>query len=488
MESRPNVVLVVADDMGYGDVAVLNADSRIPTPHMSRIAEEGMTFTDAHSASAVCTPSRYSILTGRYSWRSRLPKGVFTGYEPPLIEQDRLTVASMLKASGYETGAFGKWHLGLGFSALPEADIDFERPLPWTGPDRAFEESIDFNARLTGGPLELGFETFFGTACSSTSQPPYGWIDGDRFVDPPTDYQETHQYTGRPGMMSKSWDHREVDTVIADKTIEFIDDVDDDAPFFAYVALSSPHEPCTTEVTPQFAVGRSDAGPRGDLVWLVDHVIGRIDEALERKGVKENTLLIITSDNGALAGDRVINAEGDEEYRTYGHLSNGHWRGHKAHIWEGGHREPLIMRWPGRIPAGQRSDALVCLSDLLATIASIVEFEIPDGAGEDSFDLSAVISGTTTQSERDTLISHSQRGVFAVRRGPWKAIFGTKGSGGWPPPSGGEPVAGSPGQLYNLEDDPLEAEDLWDTNQEVVAELQQLLEVTLAGDRTVVGS
>lgn len=483
-DDRPNIVLVIADDMGYGDVGFLNPNSKIPTPNMDRIADEGTSFTDAHAASSVCTPSRYSILTGRYCWRSNLPYGVLAGYEPPLIESDRLTIGSMLRGAGYATAAFGKWHLGLGFTAREGAEIDFTKPLPWPSPDKSFEEQIDFQARLWGGPIDLGFETFYGTSGCPTCQPPYGWIDGDRFVEPPDVYEDQFPYTGRPGMKSRSWSHRDADPVIAAKSTEFIENADPDRPFFLYMGLDAPHEPCTDDVIPEFAIRKSAAGPRGDLVWLVDNIVGQVDDALERRGLRENTLLIVTSDNGALPGDRILEANGREIYRDYGHAASGPWRGFKAHIWEGGHREPLIARWPGHVPERRSSEALVCLMDLLASIASLVRIPLPDDAAEDSFDLSGVLLGRTDKSPRQSMISHSQKGVFSVRKAQWKVIFGTKGSGGWPPPRGGPPDPDSPGQLYDLSVDPTEQDDLWAERKDIASELSDLLGEARSRDRT----
>jgi arylsulfatase A-like enzyme len=479
--SQPNVILVLADDMGYGDLQVLNPASRIPTPNMDRIASQGLTFTDAHSADAVCTPSRYGLLTGRYCWRTNLHSGVFAGYEPPLIDQGRPTIASVLSEAGYRTGAFGKWHVGLGYRHLDGAPVA-DRPFPWGVPSEEFERSIDFNARIRGGPLDVGFDEFFGTSGCPTCQTPYGWIEGDRFIDPPTVYETDHPFTGRPGMRSESWSHVDVDPTVIDRSLQFIE-TNRDAPFFAYVALSAPHEPCINALVPAFARGQSQAGPRGDLVWLVDYAVGRIDAALEQWGIVDDTIVIVTSDNGALPGDRIIDETGTEVYRTYGHQSSGQWRGYKAHIWEGGHREPLLIRWPGRIRPGSTTSNLASLTDLLSTITSLVGAPRPSAGAEDSYDLSAMILSDEA-GPRITMVQHSQRGVFALRHGHWKAIFGTHGSGGWPPPAGGPPTEDSVGQLYDLEVDPAEANNLWDTHPELVEELREILNRATGGSRT----
>ena len=261
-------------------------------------------------------------------------------------------------------------------------------------------------------------------------------------------------------------------------------------PFFLYLTPSSPHEPCLEEVVPEFARGRSQAGPRGDMVWLVDWLVGQVLAALDRTGQAKNTLVIVTSDNGALPGDRKRNPSAEDTvenlYYTYGHKSCGDWRGYKAHIWEGGHREPLIMRWPGHIQPGSTSHDLVCLTDLMATCAAMLDVALPDDAAEDSVNVYPILTGQPVDSPlRTDLIHHSSMGAFSIRKGAWKCIFGTQGSGGWPPPRDGAPVAGAPGQLYNLDDDPAEQTNLWDAHQDVVAELADLLEAYQAQGRSV---
>ena len=220
---NPNIIFIMADDMGYGDVGCYNPQSKIPTPNMDRLAHEGMRFTDAHSPSAVCTPTRYGVLTGRYCWRSALKSSVLFGYEPPLIEPERLTAASMLKAAGYHTACIGKWHLGLGYSAKAGEEIDFDRPLPWENAEREFEEKIDFSQPLKGGPTELGFDYFYGTSGCPTCQPPYGFIENDRFVIEPSVYHDDPVFTSRPGMMAPRWRHQNADPEIARKAVEYIE-------------------------------------------------------------------------------------------------------------------------------------------------------------------------------------------------------------------------------------------------------------------------
>jgi arylsulfatase A len=470
-----NIIYIMADDIGYGDFHCYNPHSRIPTPHIDRLAREGIRFTDAHSPSAVCTPTRYGVLTGRYCWRSALKSGVLYGYEPPLIERERTTVPGLLRENGYRTACFGKWHLGMGYSAKKGgAQIDFDRPLPWGNAEREFEEQIEFSAPLFGGPTDLGFDYFYGTSGCPTCQPPYGFIENERFVEKPSIYHDQPIFTSRPGMMVPGWQHKDADPHIATAAVRYIkEQANSEKPFFMYLCPDAAHEPCTQEVVPDFARGQSKAGARGDLVWLFDWMVGQVMQALEETGQADDTLVIVTSDNGALPGDRT----GPTSYRTYGHASSGSWRGFKAHIWEGGHREPFIARWPARIAADSTSDELVCLTDLMATCAGLLGVELPAGAGEDSVDIGPALWGEKLgRPLRSQLVHHSGNGVFSLRQAEWKCIFETQGSGGWPPPRGGPPEKGTPGQLYNLWDDPAEDMNLWDIRPRVVADMQHLLD------------
>lgn len=471
---HPNIVYIMADDMGWGDVGCYNPDSRIPTPNMDRLAAQGRRFTDAHAPSAVCTPTRYGVLTGRFCWRSHLRSNVLYGYEPPLIEPARGTVADVLKGAGYHTAAIGKWHLGLGYVTKPGFFFDFNRALPWRNATRAMEEMVDFTQPLIGGPTALGFDYFFGTSGCPTCQPPYGFIENEHFVTLPSEYHETPVYTSRPGMMVPGWQHRDADPRIAAQAVAYIRErAGQEAPFFLYLNADAPHEPCTRDDVPEFARDQSGAGPRGDLVWLFDWMVGQVMDALDETGMADNTLIMVTSDNGALPGDRRPGGTGMEAYATYGHRSSGDWRGYKAHIWEGGHREPLIARWPGRIPAGTVSDELVSLVDFMATCADITGQPLDADWAEDSVSILDALLDRDSRTEpvRSDLIHHSQTGVFSLRAGDWKCIFETQGSGGWAPPAGREPEPLTPGQLYHLREDPQEQRNLWAERPDIVAEL-----------------
>ena len=501
---HPNIIIVLADDLGYGDIGCYNPDSRIPTPHMDALAKRGMRFSDAHSPSAVCTPSRYGLLTGDYGWRGALPYGVLYGYEPPLISPGCLTLPRMLQTAGYETTAIGKWHLGLGFSAKATCDINFKHPLPWPEASKDFEDCIDFHKPLKGGPTSLGFDSFFGTSGCSTCQPPYAFIENNHFVVTPSVYDNNPPYTGRPGYMAPDWQHHKADTTFTERAVNFINQPHD-KPFFMYLAASAPHEPCTPDVVPDFAKNKSNAGSRGDLVWLFDWMVGQVINALKTSNQLHNTLIIVTSDNGALPGDRISDSTqgtpaGMAAYHTYNHHSSGAWRGFKSHVWEGGHREPLIVSWPGVVPQGGVSDALFCLTDVMASIAGLLGIALPADVARDSFDLSATFLNLGARSERVDMIHHSQKGVFSLRAGRWKCVFGTEGSGGWAPPADDFPapvvfddrfpdaafLADLPaGQLYDLQTDPAEQRNLWHARFDVVIKLAAQLDAYRRGGRSV---
>ncbi len=478
---KPNIIFIMADDMGYGDVGCYNPESKIPTPNMDRLSARGIRFRDAHAPSAVCTPTRYGVLTGRYCWRTRLREGVIGGYGRPLIEKDRSTLASILKQSGYHTACIGKWHVGLDFQDA-------------NGDPTEFEDQIDFSKPVTGGPTELGFDYAYYNAGCGTCAPPYGFIENQHFVDtsfsffdgagavPKGSCGQSH------GMMGKSWVTRDADRLITEKACAYIQErVHTGVPFFLYLTPNAPHEPCEKRFVPDFARGMSAAGSRGDLVWLFDWVVGQVVEMLEKSGQLDNTLLFITSDNGALPGDfvlddhgrRVDSGTGRNEflYRSYGHKPNAAWRGYKAHIWEGGHRIPLIASWPAAVPVNTVSDEVFCLTDVMATCAAVAGAQLLDDEAEDSYDMLPVLLDRKTGDGpiREATVHHSSYGVFSIRHKRWKMVLHCQDSGGWPTPRGSHPRRGMPGQLYDLADDPYEAHNLWSERPDIVGQLEQLL-------------
>jgi len=471
---NPNIVFIMADDMGYGDVGCYNPDSKIPTPHIDRLAKQAMRFTDAHSPSAVCTPTRYGILTGRYCWRTWLKNGVVGGYTPPLIEPERLTVGSFLQKHGYTTACIGKWHLGLGWTrqngfvaTWKDAKAHFKGS--WQDGDAKEGMNVDFTKPIHGGPTDLGFDYAYFTAACSTIDGPFCYIENNRTVGIPdkpihVDKKKGSGYRPRPGWVAPGFDIENVDPTFTRKAIEFIErsrNESPERPFFVYLPLSAPHAPW---LPPKFVQGKSQAGPRGDQVVLVDWCVGQVVQALDRLNLADDTLLVVTSDNGPRWG-------------VGGHKSAGDLRGHKSHTWEGGHRIAFIARWPGRIAPGAVCDEPICLTDLMATCAAVLGVRLPEDAGQDSFNiLPALLGEKRDEPIREALVSHSVFGVFAIRRGPWKLILECRDSGGWVKPRGHGPKPGSPGQLYDLRKDPAEQNNLFDEKPEIVQRLTALLE------------
>ncbi|MFX0180257.1 MAG: arylsulfatase [Candidatus Hodarchaeota archaeon] len=457
-ENYPNIIFILADDMGYGDLGCYGSE-KIPTPNMDKIASEGIRFTDAHSSSAVCSPSRYSILTGRYCWRTKLKRSVLWGYSFPLIEPERPTIATLLKKRGYHTAAIGKWHVGLKW---PTRNYEPLKNPHTRNPD------IDFSKPIKGGPTSLGFDYFFGIS-GSLDMPPYCFIENEHTIGIPSLPKEPLYQQQSEGLMVPGWRDDKVDVKFTEKAIQFIQEhvkSESAHPLFIYLCTSAPHRPC--DVQPEFIKGKSQAGDRGDMVILVDWVVGQINDELENLGLIENTLIMITSDNGARA--TCFNGE------DYGHNSNGSWRGQKGDIWEGGHREPLIARWPNHIKPNIVSKEPLCLVDLFATLAALLDLPITDGVAEDSFNmLPALLGKQQVKQIRDSIIHHSMWGTFSIRHENWKLIKG-RGSGGFTLPAKIIPRKGEPkGQLYDLNKDPEEQSNLWNDKPKIVGNLEDLL-------------
>ena len=465
MSELPNIVFIMADDMGYGDVSRLNEHCAFETPHLDRLAREGAFFTDAHSNSAVCTPTRYGVLTGRYCWRSRLKQGVLYGYSRPLIEEGRLTVASLLKAHGYRTACIGKWHLGL------EWALNSDDP-----------EDVDFGRPIRRGPRELGFDTFFGIS-ASLDMPPYVYIEDDRATALPDRVTENTDSKGfwRAGPTGADFRHEEVLPTCLARAEAFIGECSSAAersPFLLYFALPAPHTPIVP--TPEYQ-GTSGTNAYGDFVLQVDGTVGRVMEALERNGLTDDTLVVFTSDNGC-------SPRADySELAQWNHCPSYHFRGHKADIFEGGHRIPFIARWPGRIPAGTSSDEIICLTDLMATCADIVGDELPVDAGEDSISILPALSGENlTAPIREATVHHSINGSFSIRQGKWKLEL-CRGSGGWsyPRPEEARQLGLPSVQLYDMEADVRETTNVQARHPEVVARLTALLDSYKTEGRSV---
>lgn len=465
-KTKPNIIYILADDMGYGDVSYLNEEAQWQTPNLDQLANEGIYYSDAHSSSAVCTPSRYSILTGRYNWRSKLKSGVYDGYSSHLIEDGRQTVASMLKEQGYQTAGIGKWHLGMDWSKNgPEhADVDFEKP-------------------IANGPNAFGFDYFYGIS-ASLDMPPYVYIENDRVTNQPDritgrSAEESPMGWWRKGPTSPDFEHEDVLPHLTNKVLDYLDRANDDVPFFIYFPLPSPHTPILP--SPEFQ-GKSETNAYGDFVLMTDDVVGQVLGKLDEKGIKENTIVIFTSDNGCSPQANY------EELKSYGHNPSYIFRGHKADIYEGGHRIPLIVRWPEMIRPKTRTKEPVCLSDLMATVAEITGYQLADHEAEDSVSHVPIWQNSLTGPLHEAIVHHSIDGSFSIRQGRWKLEL-CPGSGGWSHPVPGEEKEDDPKfQLYDLEEDIEETRNLVNENPEKVSHLTALLTKYIKEGRSTPGA
>ena len=466
----PNIIYILADDLGYGDLNIYNPDSKIPTPHIDQLAMDGMRFTDAHSPSSVCTPTRYGILTGEYCWRSRLPQGVLRGYGRSLIETNQMTVASFLKEQGYSTGVVGKWHLGLdwvikeGHTQALESD---ETAMNEVGMITEMNpEHIDFTKKPTDGPLNHGFDYSF-ILPASLDMDPYCYLENDSLTAIPSEYTPGNDlntgYTEafwRAGKIAPGFDFDQVLPTFTRKSIQFIEEqTQTDQPFFLYVPFAAPHTPWVP--TSEFNA-KAEAGTYGDFVTMVDHAVGQILQTLTSKGLAENTLVIFTSDNGPFWTPTLV--------QKHQHKAVGPLRGMKADAWEGGHRIPFIVRWPEKVASGSTSNALTTLTNLMATAIDLVGVDFEINPVPDSHSILPILLGEKELSQ-EVAIHHSSRGVFAVRKGPWKLILG-RGSGGFSEPRVYDPKEDEvPGQLYNLNADLAEENNIYKDFPEKVEEL-----------------
>lgn len=469
---NPNIVIILADDLGYGDPQVYNSESKIPTPNIDNLAQLGMRFTDAHTPSSVCTPTRYGLLTGRYAWRTDLKKSVLWMWDPPLIETDRLTFPRMLKEKNYHTACIGKWHLGWrwpsnqgdGFMNDTIAIGDYNLK----GRNELWKK-IDFSRPLGGGPLEAGFDYYFGDDVPNFA--PYTFFENNSLIQVPDLIKPKDMYGG-PGPMADGWSLEKVMPEITIRAVNYIHEQSQKKnPFFLYFALTAPHTPIAP--TDKFK-GKSEAGLYGDFVHEVDWSVGQIIEALKASGEFENTILIFTSDNGSPQRDGMNMGGSIASVKKYGHDPSRPWKGMKADIWEGGHRVPFIASWPNKIQANSVSNELISLTDIIASMASILNLSTEFGTMEDSQDISPILFGEKGKIRED-LVHHSIDGTFALRKGDWKLILG-QDSGGFSKSLkiDGIPVE-SEGQLYNLREDPKEAQNLYAENPLMVKELTNLL-------------
>lgn len=484
---KPNILFILADDLGYGDVACYNEASKVPTPHLDRLAKEGLRFTDAHSPSTVCTPSRYGLLTGRMPFRTGY-RGVFTGVGGPcLIEKGRLTLPQMLRNQGYATVMHGKWHVGMTF-------FDAEgKPIHQNGLKAV--QRADFNRPIPDAPIHRGFDRFYGTVCCPTTDFLYAFVEGDRIPVPPVGLLDRsslpkHPYANdcRVGMVASNFDHQEVDGVFLQKSIDFLEQHAKDAsgkPFFLYHSTQAVH-------LPSFAGkdyrGRTKAGPHGDFIFQFDDHVGQLIAALKANGFGDNTLVMVSSDNGP-------EVPTVRDMRTrFQHNGARPWRGVKRDNWEGGHRVPMIAWWPGVIQSGRTAHQTICLTDVMATCAELSGCTLPNEAAEDSISFYPVLLGDQGEQATRTYTIHQTMSLgIAIRHGDWKYLDhkGSAGnnyrrSGAWGMKEWDlkETDPEAPGQLYNLAKDPGETTNLYSKHPEMVQELKARLDAFKASGRT----
>ena len=476
-DQRPNILVIYADDLGFGDVGCYNPSrGRISTPHLDRLATEGVRFTDAHSSSAVCSPSRYTLLTGRYHWRTRLQRGIVGLWGSPLIAADRLTLAGLAKQQGYRTACIGKWHLGWDWR-IPQQQRGFfrnqQKVVQATAEHRAAWRGV-FSQPIAGGPCTRGFDAYFGT--DVPNWPPYCFIENNRTVGIPSEFAAPEllrkNQASLQGPALAGWSLEPILPTLGDRVCQFIrDSANDEEPFFVYWPLTSPHTPLS--VNEEWR-GRSGLGLYADFVMETDAVIGRVLAALHEQGLDDNTLVVFTSDNGCAP------YIGVQELEAAGHYPSGPLRGYKSDVWEGGHRVPFIVRWPGHVEPSRVCRQLIHQADLMATMADLFAVELPDHVGEDSFSFLPLLRGSDV-TVRETSISCSIRGVPSLREHQWKLIPGP-GSGGWDTSGDDQPI-----QLYNLANDLGEQENLAAQAPERVAAMQKRLAQIIARGRSTPG-
>ena len=468
----PNIVYILADDLGYGDVSVNNPESKINTPYIDGLAKQGMRFTDAHTTSSVCTPSRYSILTGRYPWRSRLPVGVLRGYSRTLIEKGQPTVASLLKTSAYRTGVVGKWHLGLDW-VPKEANKDSIKNNLYGILDEMNPDHIDFTKAPVQGPRTQGFDYSF-ILPASLDMPPYCYLENDKLTELPTSHTDGNKlesgYTGpfwRAGLIAPSFDFYNVLPLFTTKATDFIKrESKEKTPFFLYFPMPAPHTPW---VPTQNYIGKSKAGEYGDYVQMVDDAVGTVLHTLDSLGLSKNTLVIFSSDNGPYWRENFV--------KQFNHKAAGPFRGMKGDAFEGGHRVPFIVRYPGKIEAGSVSKATTTLANLLATCSELLGNHSAKFETEDSYSILPVLIGKTKDvAEQPAVVHSSSKGFYAIRKGSWKLIANL-GSGGMTVPAEIKAKPDEPvGQLFNLENDIHEDHNVYSQYPDKVTELTEMLE------------
>lgn len=465
-QKQPNIIFILADDMGYGDVSYFDNNSKLKTENLDRMAQEGVVFTDAHSSSSVSTPTRYGILTGRYNWRSTLKNNVLYGYDKALIPADRETMASMLRKNGYTTAGIGKWHLGW----------------DWDNID-AGKDKVDFSKPVQNGPTTRGFDYFYGF-CGSLDMAPYVYIENDMPTSlPDRETVNEGKYSWwRKGPTGADFVHEEVLPNLVDRACNYIKEkAKADQPYFLYLPLPAPHTPILP--TEEFR-GKSGIGEYGDFVLMVDAMVGKVLQAVKESGEDGNTIVVFTTDNGCSPAACI------KEMEAQGHRPNSIYRGHKADLFDGGHRIPCILRWPeGTKPHEVRQT--VCLTDFYATFAAINGYKLMDSEGEDSYNLlPAIVSETEIDPIREATVHHSIDGQFTIRQGDWKLLLSAS-SGGWSAPTPTDTLALDslpPIQLYNMKDDPSETTNVEAEHPEIVSRLRALMAKYVREGRSTPGA
>lgn len=463
--NTPNIIYILADDMGIGDIKAYNKEAKFSTPHIDQMVKEGVKFTDVHTSSSVCTPTRYGILTGRYSWRTHLKKGVTHGLTEHLIDTKRTNVASYLKSKGYTTAVVGKWHLGMDWSYIKAGKVD------------KIGTNLDLKAPIQNGPNTLGFDYYYGIS-ASLNMDPHAYIENNQLLgdnlELVKDSKEIKKILGfgggKPGWVDPDFKRDKVMQTFINKAIDWIKDVREkypDKPFFLYLPLNAPHSPIAP--SDKFK-GKSKLSPHGDFCMEVDNAVGQIIAALKSLGITENTLIIFTSDNGVSPQANLKQMEGK------GHFSSYIYRGLKGTLYEGGHRVPFVVKWPKKITKSFETDYLSSTTDFLATVTHLFDESLPENAGEDSMSFLPVLLGENKMDrDRGGIVHHSDAGFFAIRKGKWKLIFHENAGSRRRDPKD-KPII-NPGQiqLFNMELDAVESTNVATQFPEIVEDLKKLM-------------
>jgi arylsulfatase A len=469
---KPNIIIIYADDMGYGDISIMNPESKIPTPNLDKLTASGMRFDDGHSSSGICTPSRYALLTGNYHWRRM--HGIVNSFGASVFKENEMTMPRMLKQQGYKTAAIGKWHLGFDWKSIMK---DPSKKVKQGKKTAYLPEAFDWSKPIAGGPLSIGFDYYFGDGVINF--PPYCWVENDRVTETPTvmlDLKGTKPPEGnwecRPGPAVENWNHYDVLPTLTEKTLNYIDQQNKDEAFFLYFALPGPHAPI---IPNKEFIGKSQAGPYGDFIYQIDWITGEVIKKLKEKDLYDNTIVIFTADNGP------------EHYaykrtEAFKHYSSGKLRGLKRDIYEGGHRVPFIVSWPKKIKSSISQETISQI-DLMATIAKITGASLQENQAVDSYNMLNILMGEKPSTPvREATVQNTKTDKFAIRRGDWLFINASTGhhSGGYSKDffekHGFHAIdKKAPGLLYNLKNDISQKHNVYDQHPEIVKELKELL-------------